>query len=289
MKNVPTNQHFNFQRWRLLVAKQWVENRRRYFLSLLAIGGLLAAWEAFLIVTITYAPLEPFMQFAIYMVGLWFTGCLFASTLFTDLSSRKQALPWLSLPASHLEKLLCAILFGAVLFFIAYTVVFYLVDIPMVQWANSILRGHPRNWPNTNIPVPPTLTYNLVSSAGAPIPEKESHQFTSAYFVLQAAFMLGSVYFVRFSFIKTVVAVLLLVLAFVVFQRAVIYPMLPTGWSNDFLHWTQDMNALNDHDMPLKEVRVPAGLEPLGLLLMQLGIAPFLWLVTWFRLKEKEV
>lgn len=289
MTSTSTNQVFSFSRWRLLVAKQWVEHGRRYLLSLLAIGGLMAAWEAFIVAMIPYAPLEPFMQFATYMVGLYFTGCLFASSLLADLGNRKQALPWLSLPASHLEKLLCAILYGAVLFYLAFTLVFYLVDIPMVQWANSILRGHPRNFPGTVSPVPESLVYNVITSAGAPVPEKEWHLFTAGYFAVQAVFLLGSVYFTRFSFIKTVVAGLLFMLAFVIFQKLVLLQMKPDGWSDNFFRWTQDMNELNGHDQPLREVRLPYPLDSILLLLAQVGVAPFFWFVTWFRLKEKEV
>lgn len=284
------NQVFSFSRWWLLVAKHWVEHGRRYLLTLLAIGGLIAVWEAFVITVVPYAPLEPFMQFATYMVGLFFTGCLFASSLFAELSNRKQALPWLSLPASHLEKLLCAILFGVVLFYLAFTLMFYLVDIPMVEWANSILRRHPLNFPgNVVSPVPESLVYNVISAAGAPVPEKEWHLFTAGYFAIQAAFLLGSVCFTRFSFIKTVVAGLLFVVAFVIFQKLVLIPLQPVGWSNNFFRWTQEMNELSDPETPMREVRLPYRLDAVLLLLAQIGIAPFFWLVTWFRLKEKEV
>jgi hypothetical protein len=289
MTSTSTNQVFSFSRWRLLVAKQWVEHGRRYLLSLLAIGGLIAAWEAFLIAVVIYAPLEPFMQFATHMVGLYFTGCLFASSLFAELGNKKQAAPWLSLPASHLEKLLCAILYGVVLFYLAFTLVFYLVDIPMVHWANSILARHPLNFPGSSTPVAASLVYNLFTTAGAPLPEKEGHLFTAGYFAIQAVFLLGSVYFTRFSFIKTVVAGLLFMLAFVIFQKLVLHPMKPDGWSDNFFRWTQEMNELNDRDHPLREVRLPYPFESILLLLTQVAIAPFFWLVTWFRLKEKEV
>ena len=289
MTSTSTNQVFSFSRWRLLVAKQWLEHGRRYLLSLLAIGGLMAAWEAFIIAVVPYAPLEPFMQFATHTVGLYFTGCLFASSLFAELGNKKQAAPWLSLPASHLEKLLCAIFYGVVLFYLAFTLVFYLVDIPMVHWANSILARHPLSFPGSSTPVPASLVYNLCTANGAPLPEKEGHLFTAGYFAVQAVFLLGSVYFTRFSFIKTVVAGLLFVLAFVIFQKLVLFPMQPEGWSHDFFRWSQETSELTDRDRPLQEVRLSYPLESILLLLAQFGIAPFFWLVTWFRLKEKEV
>lgn len=286
MTTTPTNQLFSFRRWQLLVAKHWVENRRRYALSLLAIAGLLTAWFAFLIAMDAYAPLINFMQLATYFFGLYFTGCLYASMLFAELSTKKEALPWLSLPASNLEKLLCALLFGVLFFFVAYTLVFYLVDIPMVHWANSILRHHPRTWPNTTQLVPPVAVYNVFTATGAPLPEREYHIFLLGYFAVQAAFLLGSVYFTRYAFIKTIVVVVLCMLSFVVFQRAVVHPLLPTGWNNNVFRWTQE---LYDFEPPQNDLRLPASLENVLIALAQYGLPPFLWFVTYHRLKEKEV
>lgn len=285
MTTAPTNQLFNFSRWRLLVAKHWSEHHRRYLLSLLAIGGLYAVWFGFLIAIDLYAPMEAFMQFASYMIGLYLVGCLFASMLFADLSTKKEALPWLSLPASHLEKLLCAILYGVILFFIAYTLVFYLVDILMVQWSNTLLARHPRNWPGTNLPIMPVKVYNLFTAEGAPIPEKDEHLISSLYFTIQTVFVLGSVYFTRFSFIKTVIAVLIFVLAFTVLERGVIYPMLPNGWNNGFLVWSQPSY---DGGPPSNELRLPGDTESVLNRIGLIGMPLFFCFVTYLRLKEKE-
>ena len=286
MINATANQLFSFSRWRLLVGKHWIENRRRYLLSLLAIGGLQAVWFIFLIVMDPYAPVVAFMQIATYFIGLYLTGSLYTSMLFAELSTKKEGLPWLSLPASQLEKLLCALLFGTVLFFIAYTFVFYLMDIPMVHWANSKLLHSPRNWPGTNQRIPPMLVYNLITAEGAPIPEKEYHFFLSSYFAVQSAFLLGSIYFPRFAFIKTVVAIVLFLLGFMLFQHAVISPLLPKSWSNDFLRWSQQ---IYDQEPPQNEMRLPDDFENILVRVVQFVVPPFFWFVTYIRLKEKEI
>jgi len=286
MTTAPTNQFFHFSRWRLLVAKHWVEHRRPYLLSLLAIGGLYAAWFAFTIAIDAYAPMAPNMQFMAYITGLYAVGCLYSSMLLAPLNTKKDALPWLSLPASHLEKLLCTILFGVVLFFIAFNVVFYVVDIIMVQWSNTITFHHPRYFPGTTIRVQPVTVYNIFTADGAPIPEKNFHIFTSLYFAIQAAFLLGSVYFTRYSFIKTAIAVLLFILGFAFLQRGVIFPLLPKGWNNEFLDWAR---MSYDGGPPDTEVRVPKSLENVIVALGQFGLPLFFWFVTWLRLKEKEV
>lgn len=286
MRTVSANQQFSFSRLRQLTVKHWVEHGRRYGLSLLGIGGLIATWEAFAIGVTEYAPLDPGMQFATYMVGLWFTGCLFASMLFSDLSSKKQALPWLSLPASHLEKLVCALLFGVVGFFVAYTLVFYLIDIPMVHWANSILRRHPRHWPGTFASIPPSRVYNFFKASGSPVPEQDFRMFSAGYFAVQSAFLLGSVYFTRYSFFKTVLVVVLSFLGVVVFQRFIIHSMMPEGWQSEGFRWREQFDEL---DRPMRELRLAPAIETAAILLAQFALPPFFWFVTWIRLKEKEV
>jgi hypothetical protein len=286
MTTAPSNQLFSFSRWRLLVAKHWVEHRRPYLLSLLAIAGLYAAWFAFVMAIDTIAPMEVFMQFAAYIFGLCVVGCLYASMLFSDLSTKKDALPWLSLPASQLEKLLCALFYGVVLFYVAYTLVFYLVDIIMVQWSNNLTYHHPRYFPGSTIRVMPVRLYNLFTAVGAPVPEREHHLFISLFFAIQAAFILGSVYFTRYSFIKTAIAVLLFSLGFIVLQRGVIHPLLPRGWFNDPLGWAR---PLYDGGPMIEEVRLPGSLETTILRISQLGLPLFFWFVTYIRLKEKEV
>ena len=133
------NQTFDLSRWLRLVGADWTEKRKRYLLALLAMGGMLIAWSAFLLSTDKFGPLNLFLQYTAYYCGLYIIGCFYASTIFSQLGNKSQAIPYLAIPASHLEKLLCGILFGVVLFFLAYTCIFYIVDIPMVSMANKII------------------------------------------------------------------------------------------------------------------------------------------------------
>src|ERR1700761_703084 len=160
------NQTFDLERFYKLVSKHWMENYKRYGLTLLAIGGLLAAWFGILLLMDYIDPMNIFMQYSAYFVGLYFTGCLYASTLFSDLSTKTTGIFWLSLPASHLEKLLCSLLFSVFLFFITYTLLFYIVDIPMVQIANRIIEKYPRVYPNSVLQVRDQEIYNVFTAKG---------------------------------------------------------------------------------------------------------------------------
>jgi len=276
---------FSFSRWKLLVTKHWAENGKRYRLSLLAIAGLLIAWYSFILAIDKYSPLDLFLQYTAYFSGLFVVGCLFANSFFSALSSKKEAIGYLSLPASHLEKLLCAILFGVVLFFIAFTLLFYLIDIPMVRLSNYLIERYPRTIPNTTMLIPPNEVYNIFTGSGGPIPEKEFHLFLFGYFAVQSAFLLGSVYFTRYSFIRTIVYSLLSILVFVVFQSEVLQRMLPGGWHTNLALWRQGDGPLRD----MQQVRLSPFIDKLILTLTQYFLPPVFWVITYFRLKEKEV
>jgi len=280
------NQTFDFGRWWMLVAGHWAENRKRYLLALLAMGGMLAAWYGFLLAIDKFGPLNLFLQYTAYYCGLYIIGCLYASTIFAELGGKARAIQYLSIPASHLEKLLCGILFGVVLFFLAYTLIFYIVDIPMVSMANRIIAREHQHWPGTMEPIGQVEVLNLWNNQWAPIPDKQFHLILLGYFVVQSAFLLGSVYFIRWGFIKTIVAILVLWLAFILFMDKALRELVPEGWHYDSpVQWISN----NIQQGPTQFIRLRPSLERILIFLIQYSIAPFLWLVTYFRLKEKEV
>src|SRR5688572_25856613 len=109
------NQVFDFKRWTLLVAKHWSENKRKYLLGTVAMAGLLFFWFGFVVVIDWGRPIHSSVQITTYLVGLAITGLFFASTTFADLASGPKAMNFLIFPASHLEKLLCSLLYSLVL------------------------------------------------------------------------------------------------------------------------------------------------------------------------------
>ena len=270
----------------MLVTLHWVENRKRYGLGLLAIAGLLIAWFGFLLTVDKFSALDLGYQFATYFVGLYFIGCLLAGTIFSELGDKRQGIGYLSIPASHLEKLLCAFLFSIVLFFIAFTLVFYIVDIPFVHAANN-LRGE-RNRISADLSSVPYLTpvYNIFNATGAPMPEQEDHLFLTSFFAFQSVYMLGSVYFTRSAFIKTTVAVLLFMLVYVAFVSEGVGRHLPPGWFiKDLFQWQRGNSLVGQGQW----VKLPFAIECALNILLVYGIPSLFWVITFFRLREKEV
>ena len=281
------NQSFDFGRWWLLVKKHWYENQRKYTLSLLAIAGLLLAWFAFVIFLNPYEPIDFSMQFGTYYFGLMIVGCLYASLLFGDLASSSKGINYLSVPASHLEKLLCALLYGVVIFFVAYTVLFYIVELPMIKISNAVAHAH---WSKPLYKSGSFHESEVISvfdmphrPAGVP---NVFFYFLLAYFALQAAFILGSVYFPKYSFIKTVIS-LTLACAFLGFLVGQLFhSMMPSG---NFYHGITSYNFFTNDDTNGKIVQLPEWIDSAGAFFIRYTFAPIFWITTYFRLKEKEI
>jgi hypothetical protein len=281
---------FSPARWWMLVTLHWVENRKRYLLALPAIAGALFVWYSFILVMDRHEPLAISYQFSTYYVGLYLIGCLYGSMLFSELGHKARSIQYLSVPASQFEKLLCALFFGVLLFFIVYTLLFYLVDIPMVALSNRLIHTrslHAYASSNNDYPI---RVYNLITREGAPIPDQDFNAFLLIYFALQAAFILGSVYFVRYSFIKTIVSLLLLVVVYMLFIIKGIASGLPEGWhiGRSLFEWAR-WGGPDGGMEEVKLIRLSSWASNSFIFFIQYCFPFIFWSITYVRLKEKEV
>jgi hypothetical protein len=277
------NEVFSIKRWGMLVVLHWAGNRKRYLLAIPAILGLLLVWFSFILIMDRYDPMAGFMQWMSYYTGLYFVGCLYGSTIFAELSDKAQGIAYLSVPASSLEKVLCGLLFSVAAFFIVYTLLFYLVDIPVVYLSNRLIVQEHRVWPG-GYAIDPSVVFNVFRGADEMEPDRQSHFLLLAFFAIQSAFILGSVYFSRYAFIKTAVAVLVFILFFMVVQKNIIETTLPEGWYRNQFAWEKNRGTSE-----MQTVRLPAFLSAvLGFVLLYAPPLVF-WVATYFRLKEKEV
>ena len=293
-------QSFDARRWWLLVGKHWSENRKKYTLSLIAMAGLLLLWFIVMLSTDGYRGINTSTQISTYYFGLFAVGCFFGSMLFADLGSKTRGLNYLVVPASHLEKLFCALFYGVVVFFICYTAIFYMSDILMVKVSNTIAYNHWLKNHSASDVFYPQEVFNVFVTPDRHHEESGFiYYLLLFYFVLQAAFICGSVYFPRFSFIKSVITLLLLGLFFAFFISKVLIHMLPPG---NYHHGITSYEVYTVKKTPSgdgimiysdaatdKLVTIPQWIGDLLLFLLKYAFAPLLWLATYFRLKEKEI
>jgi hypothetical protein len=213
------------------------------------------------------------------------TGCLFGSQVFSALNRKREAIQYLMVPASHLEKLLCGLLYGVVLFFVVYTLLFYLVDIPMVALAERIAKKAPPTFTHDGILEQGPGVYDIFGGGVRHIPNDAGLYLLMFYFAVQAFFILGSIYFTRYSVLKTIIAGLLIGLLGSIFMGKVIETNLPAGWRMENLFdWYR-----YDKSGEEQWVRLPRGAKEFLTGIIKYSLPFIFWFITYFRLKEKEV
>lgn len=272
------NQFFSFPRFSLLVAKHWADNKKRYLLSVLAFIGLLVGWYIFTMLVDSRFPMGKGLQMITYFFALFTVGSFYASQYFRELGSRSKGINFLLVPASAFEKVLCSLLYTVILFFIVFTLSFYLVNILGVWIAQNYVSDIP-------YPADQRGILNVFDAASLHVSPKTTLNILWIYFTIQSVFLLGSVYFEKYSFLKTVIAgfVLFFILFCVVYF---LYDMMPEGdYTNGILTSYVVKGSGKDSYM----VQLPDWFGQLVYYIFMYGTAPFLYLVTYFRLKEKQV
>ena len=272
------NQTFSFQRWSLLVAKHWAENRRRYLLSIVAFMSLIMVWYVFVMLTDLQDPLAKGLQHITFYFSLFIVGPFYASQFFKSLGSKSKAVDYLMVPSSTLEKTIVGIFYVVVLFPIVFTAAFYLVDAIAVSFANLF---HPSyNTDGANV-AQITNVFDLNENAINPAP-----YILLLFFAIQSAFLLGSVYFAQYSYVKTAISLSLvcLIVAFV----GIYLPgeSMPRG---GFYKSPVEYMIYSDNWEDRKMVALPGWIGEVLKYIFLYAFHPIFWVTTYFRLKEKEV
>jgi hypothetical protein len=273
---------FSFDRWGLLVGRHWAENKKKYILSAIAITSLLAFWFIFLLLVDQSYHLDAQMQHGTYFVCLFVFGGFYASQFFSDLGSQPKGINFLLTPASTLEKLACSLFYAVLLFFVFFTIAFYVVDALMVTLTNALERSRT----NGELREPSeviNLFFAKKQNAGS---VNISFYLMLTFFAVQSFFLLGSVYFSKYSFIKTAIALFLLFLILMFTEEYVMDSFLPKGYHAGRLTTFLTLKADGSGD---KMTALPEWIGRTLNVVFSYAFPPLFWLATYFRLKEKEV
>ncbi len=256
------NQFFNQARFAQLAWKHWADNKKRYNLALLAYVVLLFTW--FLVMLIVEGipnkrGLPDEIQHGTFFFSLFAVGTFYASQYFSDLGSREKGSHFLMVPASAFEKFLCSWFFTVVMFPILILGAFYLVDVLMVTVSNSFLAdGSVGKSRVVNV-----FELNLLRFS----PDEAVNLFLF-FFSIESLFLLGSVYFKKYNFLKTIIT------GFVVFLLLFLLAYL-----------LSEIPGL-EHEAFFSKVEK---WFPTFVQVLAYGIAPLAWVATYFVLKAKQV
>lgn len=200
------------------------------------------------------------------MIGFLFLT-IEASAYFNSLGQKPKAIMELMTPASVTEKFLCAFLYTSILSILSYLLIFYVIDAIFVSYLNELWENKKAINYNTG-----KLTVISFSTVFDDLTADREFKFLFALpFFFTSIFLLGSVYFNRFHYIKTALSV-------TVFFALVFFITLK------FSTWLTEN----------KSVKYIIGGNEKGFVLTTffwttIALSLIIWLIVYVRLKEKEV
>ena len=270
--------YFDSARFGRLWRAHWAESWREYvwFAGIMAMINLI-----FILISFgaekdkTFSMFQFSIQLSWYTGGLFATAIIFAGRYFRQMVNPGASLIALMRPASIVEKWLLAFVIISILFPLAYTLGYFLMNYPAVQLAkisyvpSALCEACSRAAADFRVYIP-FVTPEAGKTAAA------LHSFLKAqlFFVLllsasQAVVAGGTVFFKRSPVLKTALALFL----FSIFM----------AW----LGCSPQLGIFASFD---DDVLVPVGATEYGLSIgLWLGLPVLLWTSLFFHLKEREV
>lgn len=266
------NASFSFRRLGLLIRKQGLEQGRFYMLASIAMFGIILLSFIFFWILMDRPHYSEDVTYVMYYCGLFIGGAFFASMAFAPLGEKEKGMYWLGFPASHAEKLATTIFFTTIMFFLVYTAQFFIVKWLAVGFLEKyIVDGS-------------AITYRELRWTDEW--EQLMGYLLLCYFAVQSLFLLGSVYFRKYAFIKTIITgvVFWAVYVFVIYKAFRL--IIPENYNWELL----EMRSMADERTGMYEYYTVGQWVRSSLLFALKWIwVPLFWLVSWFSLKEKEI
>jgi hypothetical protein len=269
------NNTFSIQRFGLLLKRQWLEFGKIYLIILGVALGIIIAFYTFGLWNVLFeegqfAARDVNFREPLFLIFGFLFISIIASSYYAHLGQKPKAIVDLLIPASTFEKFLSGLFFTAILSTISFLILFYIADLAFISKVKTIYEStggktvlingkevesfnkleyfFARNWENAFLPV-----------------------YVVPFFVT-SIFLLGSVYFNKFHYIKTAIAVMIFsgIWSYIIFK------------SGEKLFMNRVPVKIHMDNFTQRDG------EYLGVLLLSVLTLIF-WSITYVRLKEKEV
>jgi hypothetical protein len=267
------NNTFDFNRFSLLVKRQWVENKKLFLMGCFALIGfgvvlysLTSNWDR--------GDISNAVQVLFFIGGLFIGGTYFTNYIFKDFSDKNSSTNFLMIPSSHLEKLLSGCFYSFIVFPALFLAVFFVTDYFFVGFANSfhqklVLKNllHDNSWKENTV-----FFDQLFEKPGSFL-----QPLIGTWFIAQSVAIIGTVKFTQWSYIKTVFISFAFIIALGFFVNFVF---------NIFLEDFDKKSTANIYAQikPTKEL-----LQEITIICLKYVFTPILLLIAYFKLKEKQV
>ncbi|MFW5687338.1 MAG: hypothetical protein ACOCXV_00265 [Bacteroidota bacterium] len=248
---------FSIQRFGLLMKRYVMFNMKTWFIGMGALAGVLIVISALQVIfssgTFNISPLVTLGQIVIFVGGF-----LITSMSYNEIHTPARSQFFLTLPATTGEKLFSHWIITSVIFVVVANILLMVTLLIASAIANLSL----------SIPID---VFNPF--------EKQNLTLMSIYLVVQSVFFLGALYFRKNNFLKTILSLFVIQLIINIFTFLVAYLII--GHEG----FQQDMDMANINMTEFASESFPVVMK----ILFYGVLAPFCLLVSYFRLKEREV
>jgi len=186
---------------------------------------------------------------ALYLVVLFVSGFIFTSRIFSELNQPSTGYAFLTLPASPLEKLLGSWLVSSPVYVAVYVLITFIIYTLGCLIARS---------PEMIGPFYPEMAHAIGS-----------------FMVLQTIFFLGAITFRKNNMLKTLFALFVFGVILAAFTGISVFIAFEGTWQNE--------------DFPLSSISLFEDASKVLPFLFEVALGPFLLIVSYFKLKEREV
>lgn len=258
------NQSFSLKRFWLLLKYDYAENKSNYLIASGLIIGLMFLFMAPILMSDQFRMILLILHLIALSVCLMLGGSLFTSTAFAAYSTALKGIPALLLPASRQEKFWAALLVN-LFFMLTFLSLFFAMHFWFIDMANSRLL--------------------LTNHQYQPMPAAIAQLAIYIYFLLQGAAFLGSIYFTKAAYIKSVAVLIVVAIAIYLihtFLAEIFTPNQELSPSLPFGEWGFPREGR------WYQVSLPPTVESLKWLFL-IVVIMVIWYISFVRLKEKEI
>ena len=273
------NDIFSISRFGLLTKKFTKEHITTYVLYLAALAGILTIIYGLVVLASLSGRFPQDVPEIFYTLGMLFGGSMFAGSFFSFFQNKARGIQYLNLPASHSEKLFLSFLFTQLVFFISFTVIFFLIDRMMIGIFNHFHK------------IPPYVSPDRYAQYTA-LPMEFLGRETSVGLVISivasAIALFGSLCFEKNAFVKTaliVMSIFTLVL-YCNFQFA--STMLPEQTMPGGMFFTRNLRIGTDEAVK-GIVLLPDSWYNFIRVFLPGMVYTLFWTASYFKLREKQV
>ncbi|MGO1243878.1 MAG: hypothetical protein ACTJHT_14890 [Sphingobacterium sp.] len=271
------NNTFVFSRLVRLINRQWIGFGKIYLMALGIIAGIFVAFFSFRIYQVAQSQnledistIFSFRPYLFTVIGMAFLSIV-SSSYFSVLGQKSKAITEILIPASRTEKFISALFYTALLTTVSYVLLFYIIDFSFVSYVRSRFEASP-----VFISPDTDKGFNLNRlNYFFQIPlADEIYWLLFLPFLSSAVFLLGSIYFNNFQFIKTAIIIVVYGALYAIFMVKIM-----EWYTSDTVSIVTDSGAFFN-----QESNIIKSFCTVGILVTLL-----IWGISFLRLKEKEV